>query len=417
MKTIKADIEAFLATATEVLKAQGLLDVVSVLKEAAPTVEETGFDRWDGGTPVWTIYLWVDSALFAHLGAQREELESQVAECLKPIIEPHDEDWFKVKIVPQLSQNIDWRHRDFGVPEAIRRNIIDGLKIENVNWRGRLNDIEFLERMFDLKSMPTYDSRYSDAYGDIWQHTINNDDYEDDWIYTDKRFGLIAGDAAVFLRFLCETVHPVVRADRNDALKIVQNFNDQLRQCGWELVEEEMIAGRPRYTPRRMSDASQQSVSRARKVADALSARWMHNEIIRLENAVERDPALAIGTAKDLVESCCKSILEKRNVPVPKNANLQKLSKLIATELKLVPQGISDEAKGAETIRLLLSNLSSITHYTAELRGLYGSGHGRDGKHRGLEPRHARLAVGAAVTFIDFVTSTYKKQSDNEQDD
>lgn len=183
-----------------------------------------------------------------------------------------------------------------------------------------------------------------------------------------------------------------------------------------ELVEEEKIAGRPRYTPRRTSDVSQQSVSRARKVADALNARWMHNEIIRLENAVEKDLALAIGTAKDLVESCCKSILEKRSVTVPKNANLQKLSKLVATELKLVPQGISDEAKGAETIRLLLSNLSSITHYTAELRGLYGSGHGRDGKHRGLEPRHARLAVGAAVTFIDFVTSTYKKHSDKAQD-
>lgn len=59
-----------------------------------------------------------------------------------------------------------------------------------------------------------------------------------------------------------------------------------------------------------------------------------------------------------------------------------------------------------------LRNLSALTQYLAELRGLYGSGHGRDGKHRGLEPRHARLAVGAAAAFIEFVTETHH-QRDN----
>ncbi|WP_425311225.1 abortive infection family protein [Leptospirillum ferriphilum] len=59
---------------------------------------------------------------------------------------------------------------------------------------------------------------------------------------------------------------------------------------------------------------------------------------------------------------------------------------------------------------MILRNLSALTKYLAELRGLYGSGHGRDGKHRGLEPRHARLSVGVAVAFIDFVTETYKER-------
>ena len=40
--------------------------------------------------------------------------------------------------------------------------------------------------------------------------------------------------------------------------------------------------------------------------------------------------------------------------------------------------------------------------------------HGREGRHRGLEPRHARLAVGTAVAFIDFATSTYRKQNEAE---
>ena len=71
---------------------------------------------------------------------------------------------------------------------------------------------------------------------------------------------------------------------------------------------------------------------------------------------------------------------------------------------------VATHAKGAETVRLLLRNLSTQVKYLCELRGLYGSGHGRDGAHRGLKPRHARLAVGAAVTFIDFVVATYREQ-------
>ena len=86
------------------------------------------------------------------------------------------------------------------------------------------------------------------------------------------------------------------------------------------------------------------------------------------------------------------------------------LTKSLLIELKLVPEGISDHAKGAEIIRQLLNNLSVITKYLAELRGLYGSGHGREGNHRGLEARHARLAAGAAIAFIEFVVETYHQQ-------
>lgn len=205
-----------------------------------------------------------------------------------------------------------------------------------------------------------------------------------------------------------------MRPDRNDVLKLVQHFNDQLQIGGWTLVEEEKLAGRPRFTGRRIRMGEARSTSRARTVADALDAGWMQKEISRLESSIERDPALAIGTAKELVETCCKSILTKREVQFSRRADLPELTKLLAKELKLVPDGISDQAKGAETIKLILRNLTALTQYLAELRGLYGSGHGRDGKHRGLEPRHARLAVGAAVAFIDFVTETHHQRGPKE---
>ncbi len=51
-------------------------------------------------------------------------------------------------------------------------------------------------------------------------------DWEDDWIYSDKRFNLLKGPTELFLRFLCEMVYPVVRPDRDQAVKLVQHFND-----------------------------------------------------------------------------------------------------------------------------------------------------------------------------------------------
>lgn len=41
--------------------------------------------------------------------------------------------------------------------------------------------------------------------------------------------------------------------------------------------------------------------------------------------------------------------------------------------------------------------------YVAELRGLRGSGHGREGRAKGLRPRHTRLVVGVAASLVTFL--------------
>ena len=123
---------------------------------------------------------------------------------------------------------------------------------------------------------------------------------------------------------------------------------------------------------------------------------------------------MAIGTAKELIETCCKTILAKRGIAFTKSEDLGELTKKVTKELKLVPEGISDEAKGAENIKLVLRNLTQLTNNLAQLRGLYGTGHGRDGSYRGLQPRHARLAVASAVAFIDFVSETYRQRLSDE---
>jgi AbiJ N-terminal domain 3 len=56
------------------------------------------------------------------------------------------------------------------ISEITRRDILDVIFLEKINLYGRLEEIEFLSRIWDLDSMPSSDSRYKNATGDIWQH-------------------------------------------------------------------------------------------------------------------------------------------------------------------------------------------------------------------------------------------------------
>lgn len=402
------NLEETLATVYTLLQAEGMDDAANIVREYPARAEQTGYDNWNGGTEIWEVQLEVPPQEFARLNAKRAQLEEQITARLKTALEHDTQDWYSARIVPAKVRRKDWRVTDSSVPRQVRVNILDGMRLESVAWYGQLNDVEFLSRLYDLQQLPSHDSRFKDAARDIWQHRVNNDDWDLDWVYSDDRFNLVGGSADSFLRFLCEVVHPIVRPDRDEVIKLVSHFNDQLRQGGWEVYEEELIAGRPRFAYRQASGNDSRVVSRARTVADALDAGWMAKEIQRLENAVDRDPALAIGTAKELVESCCKTILTKRGVAFTKSEDLGDLTKKLSKELQLVPEGISDEAKGADNIRHILRNLTQLTNHLAQLRGLYGTGHGRDGQYRGLQPRHARLAVASAVAFIDFVAETYR---------
>ena len=298
------------------------------------------------------------------------------------------------------------------ITKEIRSNIFDAMRLENVRFSGELNEIEFLDRLFDLPSMPSHDPRFDTAAADIWQHCVNNYDWPSDWIFSDRRFKLLTCSDDQFIKFRCEVVHPVVRPDEAEGAKIVSHFNEQLNHAGWRLSQGQKIAGRPIYIAHQTNNFHLQK-ERAHAAATTLSSEWMRREINRIEASIESDPALAIGTAKDLVESCCKSILSAipDSEPVTATDDLPTLSKKLCRAIALVPEGIDSEAKGSEIIRRTLSNLASLTKSVAELRGLYGSGHGRDEKHIGLQPRHARLAASCAITFVEFATETYLHRS------
>lgn len=146
-----------------------------------------------------------------------------------------------------------------------------------------------------------------------------------------------------------------------------------------------------------------------KETAIVFDSKHLTEQIKRMEQSIEEDPSLAIGTAKELIETCCKTILAERGKPISGTPDIPTLTKQALKELKLVPDGIHESVRGFDIIRRLLQNLGTIGNGLAELRGLYGTGHGQHVETKRLSARHAKLAVGAASTLATFLFDTHKE--------
>ncbi len=140
------------------------------------------------------------------------------------------------------------------ISEATRKTIFDHLTIFGIRWSGRLQEDNFLGRIYDLISMPSTDHRVWNAASDIIQHRVIWNDWSDDWVLTDPRFNLLHESDEQFLRFLCETVHPEVRPNTDDALCLVDYYNYKLIGDGWQMIEVRRVSGKPVFDQHR-SDA------------------------------------------------------------------------------------------------------------------------------------------------------------------
>lgn len=140
------------------------------------------------------------------------------------------------------------------------------------------------------------------------------------------------------------------------------------------------------------------------KLADPSAIR---EQLERRRRAARDDPALAVGSAKELIESTAKVVLRELGHPVNDRDDLPKLVRDAQKALGLHPTG--DGPDGSDGVKRILGAVTTIAEGLGELRNRgHGTGHGPATARVGLRPRHATLATNAAITWCQIVLDTYE---------
>ncbi|MEV7010232.1 abortive infection family protein [Streptosporangium sp. NPDC051022] len=146
------------------------------------------------------------------------------------------------------------------------------------------------------------------------------------------------------------------------------------------------------------------SLDSLKNLSDASAIR---QQLGRIQRAIIDDPALAVGSAKELIESTAKVVLKERGLPVDDKADLPALVRDAQQALGLHPSSAIPGPDGSDAVKKILGAVSSIAIGLAELRNRgYGTGHGPASVPVGLGARHAHLAVNAAFTWCQLVLDT-----------
>lgn len=130
----------------------------------------------------------------------------------------------------------------------------------------------------------------------------------------------------------------------------------------------------------------------------------------RIRRGLREDPAQAIGSSKELLETVLKAVLGLHGNGPETKVDVPKLVKDANVRLGLDASGHRGSEPGAEQRRRLFSSLSTIVHATSELRNAgFGTGHG--GSQRpALDLATARLVVSSAVAVATFYIEAYVAQ-------
>lgn len=152
-------------------------------------------------------------------------------------------------------------------------------------------------------------------------------------------------------------------------------------------------------------------MSAAEAAAARLQIGEMRRQIERIRRDHSDDPEAAIGQAKELIETTCKTILGLTGDGPETKEDVPKLVTRTLGHLGLDPASV-ERAEGdiaeARALKRMLGGMASILSGTAELRNARGTGHGKSGTPL-VDGAVARLTVGLVLPAVIFLIETHEK--------
>jgi hypothetical protein len=245
---------------------------------------------------------------------------------------------------------------------------------------------------------------------------VRNLDWEDDWVFGDSRFNLRDGTDENLLNFLVETVHPIVRADSDEAAAMVEAYNATLRNDGFELYAADQFGDRIIYGWREIRAYHAPAATQVAQQPDLTDSPVLRQHLNRIDRDLVSDPAAAIASCKELIESQCKLVLTDLGIEYGRNDDLPALFAKVAAALAINADSVPNDSRGSDAMRKAVRALSTLVTSIAEARNSIGTGHGAS-ELSPATPKHARLVFNSTVAVSQFVADTWHEASRPPTDD
>jgi hypothetical protein len=127
--------------------------------------------------------------------------------------------------------------------------------------------------------------------------------------------------------------------------------------------------------------------------------------------ALERkasDPEGAITSARTLIESVCKHILDAAGVEYDDGTELPKLYKLTAEILNLAPSQHTEAV-----FKQVLGGCTAVVEGLGSLRNRLSDAHGKGKGGSKPAPRHAELAVNLSGALATYLLATWDARNES----
>ena len=184
--------------------------------------------------------------------------------------------------------------------------------------------------------------------------------------------------------------HDLIVSPDGELTRGAARLRDALHRDGWTLT--------PQGELRAMGD-----------IDLATGGREALDETLERLRGSSDDRALAIGTAKDLLESVAKFVLEELGMGARKGATFNELWHVARERLGVLPQSVDTNLAGYEEIRQIHQSSWDIAQNVNALRNLQGTGHGRT-LPTGVSKELAWLVVREACSVAEYMLRLLDKE-------
>ena len=169
------------------------------------------------------------------------------------------------------------------------------------------------------------------------------------------------------------------------------------------------------WSPYLKNEHKKQADKKAAEITQLLTHEYVDKQIRLMNNSIESNPHLSLGISKELIETCCKHILNKNAIEINKDWDISKLVKETNKQINLIPFQVENIELAKSSIAKILSGFSNIVHGITELRNSYGTGHGHLPEFKTLDLIYIKLAVSASSELVSFYLclEQFKKEKTN----